>query len=293
MAKHNTSQLALNDIRDLKSFAKQYLANFETDEQIKERRASMLRAFENLGETNTHPYTSYKSCKINDPCNTGGCPRCDALNRMRETKALTDKINQMVDSGARIITFTGIPKECQLSKTKLTQLNLKKVWDRMRKAYGRHIGPHYKTYAWMSCDVSYEPKLEHEKDSSYKSKKPGYYAPHVHGIICIWGYQNASESEWKRVKKRLRRKMKKALFPNPVDTRKPLQFAKCTNLSSWISYGMKSTYGILGSFSLPSPQRAKYDVPMRIFFSKTTPRRRYLEINTKGATKPKASVRPK
>lgn len=293
MAKHNTSKLALQDISNLQKFAKKYLRKFETDEQIKERRASILRAFEDLGKTQIYPYTSYKSCKPKKPCNTGGCPRCDALNRIRETKALTAKINQMVDSGARIIVFTGIPKESHLSKTKLAQLNWEKVWDRMRKAYGRHIGPHYKTYAWMSCDVSYERKIQTENATSYKSKTLGYYAPHVHGIICVWGFQNSSESEWNRFKKRFRMSLRHALFNPTTDTQKPLQFADCTNLASWITYGMKSTYGVLGSFSLPSPRIAKYDVPMRAFFSKMSHRRRYIEIRTTGATKVKTPVQQK
>lgn len=261
MSKHNPTRTAIACLNSHLKFAANNLSDgFETEVEAKHRWKDILSAFERVGHTSS-PYPEYSRCTRHSPCNTGGCPKCDRLNRLADAENLTKRLRGKTGGRALMIAVSIIPKGSQLTGKELKNYDWPKACDRFRKAYGRHMSG-YRTFCRLSADISYND---------------GFYSLHLHGILMVWG---KSGSDWPKLRKRLRKHLRCAFNREKENAHNPVRLELIHDLPNWITYTTKSL------FNLHRIQKGtslgKREVPIRIFLSRMTRRRRSLEMRTKG-----------
>lgn len=268
MAKRNYAELALRNRDALEQFAQEHLGvGFETAADARYRNECLIRIFERHGHK-MPPYQAIKDCTADEPCGSEACLRCSRWMRIADCREYTGILDEMGANGALLFTVSVVPKGSVMTGAKLMAYDLDKACARHSQAYRRHSQEQgFRSFLRVAVDICYDAKADR-------------YRLHWHGVVAIWA------EDCLKAKKKLRTALKRSFCPLKKGRKlkiKPVILKRIHDLPCWLTYMQKALFseGGMGKFKNQGTLLSgAAEIPIRVFLSRISHRRRFLEVNT-------------
>jgi len=222
---------------------REHLANFETRDQVKERKADLIRAL-NAGDNPSRELAEVlAACRTGARCGLSICPFCMRRFRARFLiPTICAQIARWQDStGLRGVAISAVPAELKLDSDELHKLDLVKVLDSFRQQLRR--AGYGDCIAVAGVDLSFN---EHSE-----CLWPRHWQPHFYGIVL-------TANSPKQVKADLGK-----YFSNDESVRVPVKVNRLKHPMRAVSYLWKPFFQRRISYVAPNGRQAARKLPLR------------------------------